>query len=206
MVGGKRVETEGERWVTDIWLRTRSIEEKGKKRGVEKITASLGHIIKQKNITSAREDDEKKGGSGFEAEGQRERASETELWVGKRNREGMTCLTTMRKKKKKIITSCYTVRVLRICQAGGYEKFEKEKKKGIKQNEVVDSKYHRCPLSVCTEEERLKYSRKKRRMTCTFCICCLIPPLPQQHYAAVPHAHTDTGFLFHYQNQSSEAQ
>lgn len=39
------------------------------------------------------------------------------------------------------------------------------------------------------------------------CHCyCLIPPLPlRRHYAAVPHAHIDTDFPFHDQNQSSEA-
>src|SRR6266576_5085762 len=40
------------------------------------------------------------------------------------------------------------------------------------------------------------------------CHChCLSPPLPpRRHYAAVPHAHIDTGYPFHYQNQSSGAQ
>lgn len=81
---------------------------------------------------------------------------------------------------------------------------------------MVYSKY-RCPLTISVEfnrkrdmEERLESSEEgKETMACGFWHCrfhCLIPPLPpRRHYAAVPHAHTDTGSPFHDQGQSSEA-
>lgn len=59
-------------------------------------------------------------------------------------------------------------------------------------------------------EERLESSEKREGdddLRVLHCYChSLIPPLPpRRHYAAVPHAHTDTGSPFHDQDQSSEA-
>ena len=80
-----------------------------------------------------------KEGSGFE--GQRERATKdrwiVEFWVWKKpeNKGGNVLFDDNAQKEGEKITSCYTLRVLRICAlGGGYEKFER--KKGIKEDEV----------------------------------------------------------------------
>src|SRR5882762_1733814 len=81
-------------------------EKKNKrKRAAEEITASLGHINRQKNVTSARKDDKRRGcGSVIlgSAKGQHEREREKldGWWKETRTREGMTWLTTVRQKKK----------------------------------------------------------------------------------------------------------
>jgi hypothetical protein len=62
-------------------------EKKNKrKRAVEEITASLGHINRQKNVTSARKDDKR----GFEiCQGPtRERARKDGWMVGKKREQG----------------------------------------------------------------------------------------------------------------------
>jgi len=66
-------------------------------------------------------------------------SGDSELWVGKetRTREGMTCLTTIAKRKEKRKTSCYIVRVLRVCALAGMGILRKNK--GIKENEVEKS-------------------------------------------------------------------
>ena len=107
-----------------------------RKRAAEEITASLGHINRQKNVTSARKDDKRRGcGSVIlgSAKGQHEREREKldGWWKETRTREGMTWLTTMcKKKREKIITSwLHCTGTSRLC-ASGYE--NNERKQGHK--------------------------------------------------------------------------
>jgi hypothetical protein len=79
---------------------------------------------------------------------------------------------------------------------GGYGNIENRENKRIKEYEVVGGKDHR-------QEYRCRYSQAflAKRPHVAF-----IPPLPpQRRYAAVPHAHIDTGYPFHYRIQGSAA-
>jgi hypothetical protein len=75
-------EAEGERWLTDMVAHAIDRREEEEK-GVEKITASLGHIIRQKNVKSARDDDKRRGwGSGIrDMPRANTRESEKDRWI-----------------------------------------------------------------------------------------------------------------------------
>jgi hypothetical protein len=92
-----------------------------------------------------------------------------ELWVGKetRTREGVTCLTTMRKKRRKkdnVVLHCTGTSSL---GSGGYENIEK-KNKDIKENEmerswIASTDVHwLLPSSSSTKATRRKRGAEER--------------------------------------------
>jgi hypothetical protein len=105
---------------------------------VEKITASLGHIIRQKNVKSARDDNKRREwGVGFGiCQGRTRERARKDGWIVQTLNSGSgknVNDNAQKEKEKEKKTSCYIVRVLRICALAGMRLLRKNK--GMKENE-----------------------------------------------------------------------